>query len=112
MKEKMSDGYYIPTIDEFIEDFEFQCLITNKYKMVILDFLDGKEIEEVSKFESENWIDCTCDWKYPESKLYTSTSEISGIEFTCTGSFKNFFSQFDDKKIIKLIEDGRIRAKR
>ena len=100
--------YYTPMINEFIPDFKFQYLRTNEYTFGYIDFSNGEGLKEVSTHHTEEWVDCVCDWKYPNNAMFTE--EFARISVTYSGATKNFFSSFDDDKIIKLIQDGKIRA--
>lgn len=105
----MEQCYRIPAIEEFVEDFKFQYLDINDYRFGFIDFSSDRGFEEISKCHSENWIDCICDWKYPNGRLFTEESE--GIKITYGGETRNFFSRFRDDSIKQLINKGRIRVK-
>lgn len=101
--------YYTPNMDEFKPGFKFEYLSINDYRFGIIDFSGDRDFEEVSKYHSENWIDCICDWKYASGEVFIAV--IDNIKLKYSGATRNSLSQFDDNKIIKLVEDGRIRAK-
>lgn len=104
----MEEGYYIPNISEFKKNFKFEYLDVQDYTFEMFS-LDPRENNSLIKYHNEEWIPYICNWKYDSEDMFTE--EVDGIKLTYSGTTKNFFSAFDDNRIINLIKDGRIRAK-
>lgn len=104
----MNNRYHTPNISEFVQGFEFEILENHDYSMVILDFKNNTT-EEVGSTHYERWEPRTVWWKHDPKEMITE--QVGEFSVTVTGGFVNFFSPYSDERLIKLIEDGRIRSK-
>lgn len=102
---KKESKYYIPDISEFVQGFKFEKLIESSGRYDLL--IDG-EIESLKEWSFETWIPCIVDWKHADDEIITYKDE--DMTYTFDGVVANFFSANDDETIIKLLQDGKIRA--
>jgi hypothetical protein len=103
--------YRTPKIEEFVLDFEFEYESIETTRMVILNFSKKEVRKEYPSNTSRSWIRTKCDWKHEDRKVYTEVLPC-GNSFSVTGIVLNFFSQFDNETIIKMLQDGKIRCKK
>ena len=103
----VGEGYRVPTIDEFVQGFEFE--VCKEMKLIHLG-MTQKQINSIPY--SKVWTPMKVNWKYDPKILITRTLD-NGMKVTTTGSFENFFKPFDeqlmiDQKLVrvKINKDG------
>ena len=101
--------YYVPSIEEFVQCFKFEYLCKNDYSFVILD-LGNNTVTGNEEYHIEDWIPIEVTWKRNPNEIFKY--DDGEVLWSMSGSLLNFFTQWDDIKIIKYLKDGRIRAKR
>ena len=89
----MENDYRIPNVSEFKQGFEFEILKHFNTSFIVFDVSDENKSEEISTIEEDKWI------------------KLEFILDSC-GEFINFFFPYGDNQLIKLIEDGKIRARK
>ena len=92
--------YRIPTIDEFIQGFEFE--VRHDYKIQMLDLSGETKPETIS--ESIVWAPSKVTWKATE----WITEEKNGMKYHISPGVINFFEPFD---VESFLEQGLIRVK-
>ena len=102
-------NYRIPDISEFKQGFEFEYLDKRDYKFVIIDFSNNCKIKEETPYHVEEWLANKVTWKRDPKERFEFEEE--GINWNVSGSYLNFFTQWDDDKISKYIKNGRIRVR-
>jgi len=98
---QIGEGYRVPTIDEFVQDFEFE--IAREMGMYIPTGEGKLKRVGVSHW---HWAPMKVTWKCDPDELY---SEKDG-EYTVhsRGSFRNFFKPINEEAFIK---SGMVRVK-
>ena len=107
----METEYRIPTIDEFVQGFEFEYLDVRSYRFVILDF-SSNELCDFSKFPQtkwEEWRSKKVDWKFPDDACIIE--EHDNITIGWMGSTYNWMNSWYHRDIQKLIDDGKVRSR-
>ena len=106
--------YYTPTIDEFVQGFEFEYYDSSSYRMVLLDFSSNNKPKELTPSKEIGWVNRIVNWKHVNSeriieKYKDDANNDCTIEFS--GATLNWFNAMYHRDIQKLIEDGKIRCK-
>ena len=107
-----NNKYRTPTVEEFVQGFEFEYYDNTSHRMVMLDFSNGTS-KDLTERKYVGWVKRKVDWKNsPGEKLvgeyYQDDGSKAYLHFS--GAIANFFnrSPYDDMQ--KLIDDGRIRC--
>lgn len=115
----MEEGYRIPTIEEFVQGFEFEVAKDNKY--VWMDTVDdnGKIIKETDeesrkRFKEKmdasplirTWRPSKVWWKRDPHEIITR--EVDGITYSYPGAINNIYKPFDEQS---FIDQGLVRVK-
>lgn len=99
--------YRTPTIDEFIQDFEYELLIEESGRYVMYDYNTNEECYS-KPWKFEYWCPKIVTWKAPEG---FTTVECDGITYTIDNSIGNFLDGISEEVLQKQINAGKIRVK-
>ncbi len=114
----MEDKYYTPSLDEFVQGFEFERLGNKKGDrlgaLVFFDFSKDADVpmrEERPFFcEEDDWHKITVFW---DREPRTRTTESEGVSFTWKEFPKwDWYPWTEEGYIEKLIKDGKVRARK
>jgi hypothetical protein len=112
---KTGNKYYTPTIDEFEQGFEFEYYDTTSYRMVLLDFSGNSKSKDLTKPKEIGWVKRVVDWKHdPKERIIEHFKDDGNNDcmLELSGDTANWFSPMYGANIQKLIDDGKVRAKR
>jgi len=102
----MEAGYRKPKIEEFVQGFKFEVLITHSFGFIFLGEDRSKDLKETKT----TWEKVEVWWKNEPDALITQTTD-DGETITATGAFMNFFAPYSDKQLEKLLEEDKVRVK-
>lgn len=107
--EQSQNNYYTPAVSEFIQGFEFEILEHRSYTMGMLD-LGLNSFGDAYSIEYNDWVPTKVWWKHEPKEMITY--KYDDCDITVSGYTVNWFSPYSDERLIELIQNGKIRAKR
>ncbi len=110
----MENKYYTPTLDQFVQGFKFEKLeYTKGTKLGGMFFMDPEYNAKHGKSfyaEEDKWVEITVWW---DKKPEWTTVDYGDISVTSTAYPEFDWLPWTGKGYIqKLIDDGKVRAKR
>lgn len=101
-----SDEYYVPTLDEFVDGFEYEYKARVQGSFCIMDF-STLTCTDNEDFDYESWTPATY-------KIYTYpyTHEYNGFTVVQMAPYPEETNEVILQRIQSLLDDNSIRAKK